>query len=202
MAVPHLPCSDKAVQRPSKRPWATPTSLISEKGASGHVTGVLWTPPTPIARLLQHSSAIDVPLGFTTDLQPFFWSSSLEDRLPVEFLGQGTAFSAQRAPQPPSAGHECRAKLSTAAEMLRYPSSACSLHGACNIPRFHTFPHPDVPNRQTGTLPRHPNKYIPALVSAPTSLIFRLSLPTHCKQVAASDRPCGATRKVDLKDVR
>lgn len=92
-------------------------------------------------------------------------------------------------------------KVSTTAETLLYSSSARSFHGACNTSRFHTCLHPNVLNQQACALPRRPNKYIPALVSALTSLIFWLPLPTQRKQASASYRTQGLTSEMDLKDV-
>lgn len=94
MAASHLLPSSKAVQQASD--WATPTSPICEKAASGHLTGTLWTAPTPTTRLLQHLSATDVPSGSTTHLSP-------PPVPPAKILGQGMALAAQHTAKGTSA---------------------------------------------------------------------------------------------------
>jgi len=125
---------------------------------------------------LRHSSASDALLGFTTGLQPPSWRSSLEGGHPGEVLGQGMAPAAQNTAE---------------------GTSACSAATA--------QPHPRLPRSlQQPTLPclptpqrAGPSKRIPAFVSALTSLIFQVSLPTRSEQAAARDRWRGATGKAD-----
>lgn len=78
--------------------------------------------------------------------------------------------------------------------MLLYPSSACSLHGACSLPRFRTFPHPaELTDTNFARTPQQIHPWINF------SLVFQLSLPTQCKTTAAGDNP--TPRGAGPKDV-
>lgn len=75
-------------------------------------------------------------------------------------------------------------KLSMAAEMLVYPSSTCSLHGACNIPCFYT--HTPQWAEPTDRYFAQTSQQIHACICFSTDKPDFLAVPAHTVQTSHS----------------